>query len=427
MPRTVTPLTDTKIRQTTPASTPIRLSDGGGLYLLVQPDGAKWWRFNYETPTGRKTLSFGVYPTVTLAKARRQRESARAQLLEGRDPSAERQAAKAAPPAVGPVTFKAIADEWLAQQQAILATATHAKATWMLSTLVGPWLGARPIAEIEPPEVLAVLRRIESRGRISTAHRTREKIGQVFRYAVATGQVTRDPTPDLRGALQPDKPTHRAAITDPVAIGALLRALDSFAGTFVVACALRLAPYVFVRPGELRHAEWTEIDLKTAEWRIPAAKTKMRAPHLVPLSRQAVKLLRELHPLTGAGRYVFPSIRVAAVGTVPMSENTLNVALRRLGYDRTSHVAHGFRAMASTRLHELGWPSDVIERQLAHAPRNKVKAAYDRAQHVAERRKMMQAWADYLDALKAKKTGTKVVPISSAARRRTSLPTHRAG
>lgn len=405
MPRTVTPLTDTKIRQTTPGPRPIRLSDGGGLYLLVQPDGARWWRFNYETPAGRKTLSLGVYPTVTLAKARQQRDSARALLADGRDPSRERQAVKRA---ARPETFGEVAADWLAQQAAVLAPVTHEKAKWILGELVGPWLDHRPILEIGPPDVLAVLRRIEARGKHETAHRAKQRISQVFRYAIGTGRAQRDPTPDLRGALTPTRATPRAAVTTPDRVRELLRAIDGYEGTFVVASALKLAPLVFVRPGELRAAEWTEIDLDRAEWRIPAERMKMRAPHLVPLSRQAVDILRDLRPLTGSGRYVFPSIRTTHR---PMSEVTVNAALRRLGYGTTDHVGHGFRAMASTLLNERGWAPDVIERQLAHAPRNRVRAVYNRAQYLDERRRMMQAWADYLDALKA---GADVVPINRA-------------
>ncbi len=395
MPRTVTPLTDTKIRQAAPGPRPIRLSDGAGLYLLVQPDGAKWWRFNYETPTGRKTLSFGVYPTVTLAKARERREAARALVAEGRDPGRERQAAKQA---ARPETFAEVARDWLAQQEAVLAPVTHAKAKWILDTLVGPWLGARPILEVGPPDVLAVLKRIEARGKHETAHRAKQRISQVFRYAIGTGRAHRDPTPDLRGALTPTKATPRAAVTTPDRVGELLRAIDGYEGTFVVASALKLAPLVFVRPGELRAAEWAELDLDQAEWRLPAERMKMRAPHLVPLSTQAVAILRDLQPLTGSGRYVFPSTRTSRR---PMSEVTINAALRRLGYGKNDHVGHGFRAMASTLLNEMGWQPDVIERQLAHAPRNRVRAAYNRAQYLAERRRMMQAWADYLDALRA--------------------------
>ena len=271
------------------------------------------------------------------------------------------------------------------------------KSEWLLST-VWPWLGALPITQIDAPALLSTLRRIEARGAHETAHRTKEKCGQVFRYAIATGRATRDPSTDLRGALAPIVSTSRAAVTDPGQVGDLLRAIDGYSGQFITRCALRLAPLLFVRPGELRHAEWSELDLDAAMWRIPAGKMKMREGHVVPLAPQAVAILRELHRLTGRGRYCFPSLRTP---DRPMSENTINAALRRLGFDKDTMTGHGFRAMASTRLNEMGWAPDVIERQLAHAERNKVRAAYNRAQYMAERKTMMTAWADYLDALRS--------------------------
>jgi len=262
-----------------------------------------------------------------------------------------------------------------------------------------PWLGSRPISDITPPELLAVLRRVESKGILETAHRAQQNCSQVFRYAIATGRAERDSTADLRGALAPAKHGRMATITEPKKIGELLRAIDGYEGTPVAKCALRLAPLVFVRPGELRHAEWEEINFDNAEWRIPAEKMKMKDPHIVPLAMQAVEILYEIRPLTGQGRYVFPSIRT---NSRPMSDNTILSALRRMGYPKDEMSGHGFRAMASTILHEQGWPSDIIERQLAHAERNSIKAAYNHAQHLPERQKMMQAWADYLDTLKNK-------------------------
>jgi integrase len=395
MPRTVLPLNDTRIRKTTAGSTVRRLSDGDGLYLLVQPNGGKWWRFDYMHQGRRKTLSFGTYPEVSLVAARARRAEAREKVAAGIDPSRERQEAREA--AVQAMTFGEVADEWLERQRHVLALATFEKATWVLKTLVGPWLGKRPIAEIEPPELLSVLRRIESRGKHETAHRTKQRCGQVFRYAIATGRAQRDPSADLRDALTPVRSKHRAAVTHPEQVGELLNAIDGFNGTFVVKSALQLAPLVFVRPGELRKAEWSEVDLEAAEWRIPAERMKMREAHIVPLSTQAIAILQELRRLTEHSRYVFPSIRTI---TRPMSDGTINAALRRLGYDSDQHVGHGFRAMASTLLNEMGWQPDVIERQLAHAPRNKVRAAYNRAQHLAARRKMMQEWADGLDRLR---------------------------
>lgn len=276
---------------------------------------------------------------------------------------------------------------------------------------VFPWLGRRPIAEIKAPELLAVLRRIESRGALETTHRAMQNCGQVFRYAVATGRAERDPTGDLRGALPPPKEKHHASIIDPNRIAELLRAIDAYQGFFTSRCALRLAPLVFVRPGELRRAQWSEIVLEKAEWPIPGERMKMREQHIVPLSRQAVEILRELEPLTNreivarpnAPRYVFPSARTRER---PMSENAILAALRRMGYTKDEMTGHGFRSMASTLLHEQGWSHHAIERQLAHAERNAVSAAYNFAEHLPERRKMMQAWADYLDGLK---TGAEVV------------------
>ena len=398
-------LTATAVRNAKPGDKARKLFDGGGLYLEVTPAGGRYWRMKYRHGGKEKRLALGVYPEVTLAEARKGRDTARALLREGVDPMAKRKAASARSKLSTAETFEAIGREWLESQRAKLAPATFAKSEWMLADNVFPWIGSLPIADIDAPTLLAVLRRIEARGANETAHRTREKCGQVFRYAIATGRATRDPSADLRGALAPIVRTSRAAITDPAQVGELLRAIDGYTGQFVTRCAMRLAPYLFVRPGELRHAEWSEIDLDGALWRIPAHKMKMREAHTVPLAPQAVAILRELQPLTGRGRYVFPSLRTPAE---PMSENTVNAALRRLGYEKDTMTGHGFRAMASTRLNELGWAPDVIERQLAHAERNKVRAAYNRAQYLAERQKMMAAWADYLDGLRA---GAKIIPI----------------
>ena len=374
MPRLVVPLSDARIRRTKAGATPVRLSDGDGLYLLVQPCGSALWRFDYILAGRRNTLSLGAYPEVSLTLARQRRAEARAKVAAGVDPSRERQAAREA--AAQAMTFGEVADEWLARQKHVLAPVTFEKATWMLKALVGPWLGRRPIAEIEPPELLSVLRRIESRGKHETAHRTKQRCGQVFRYAIATGRAQRDPSADLRDALTPVRSKHRAAVTHPEQVGELLNAIDGFNGTFVVKSALQLAPLVFVRPGELRKAEWREIDLEAAEWRIPAERMKMREAHIVPLSTQAVAILQELRPLTEHSRYVFPSIRTI---TRPMSDGTINAALRRLGYDSDQHVGHGFRAMASTLLNEMGWAPDVIERQLAHQGTNAIRRAYTHA------------------------------------------------
>ncbi|RAO75991.1 integrase [Dyella jiangningensis] len=407
---TVMPLTDTSIRKTKASDKPLKLSDGAGLYLLLNPNGSRWWRFDYRNGGKRKTLSMGTYPDTGLADAREKRNEARRLLAAGVDPGEHRKATKAAGAERAANSFAVIAEEWLAKQAGRMAPATLEKARWTFDDLVFPWMGDRPIADIDPPEVLRLLRRIEDRGAHETAHRTKQRCGQVFRYAIATHRASRDPTADLRGALTPAKTTHRAAVTDPLKVGELLRAIDGYAGSFVVRCALKLAPLVFARPGELRQAEWSEVDMEAALWRIPAGKMKVREEHAIPLSPQAVAVLRELKPLTGNGRFVFPSERSRQR---PMSDGTVNAALRRMGFDKDTMTGHGFRAMASTRLNEMGWAPDVIERQLAHAERNKVRAAYNRAQYMDERKRMMQAWADYLDGLRVA-----VIPAVPAASNR---------
>ncbi|MHC1479429.1 tyrosine-type recombinase/integrase [Frateuria aurantia] len=383
-------------------------SDGGGMFLKVTETG-RYWRLKYRVGGKEKLLALGVYPEVSLAEARKRRDEARRVIREGGDPSADRRSRKAATLEAGANTFQAVGDEWLAKQLPKMSVATHEKASKMLQTMLYPGLGKRPIADIDAPELLAVLRKIEDRGAHDTAHRAKQRCGQIFRYAIATGRAKRDPSADLRGALAPVITTPRAAITDPLKVGELLRSIDGYSGSFPVRCALRLTSMLFVRPGELRHAEWHEFDLDQGLWRIPAEKMKMRDEHLVLLCAQAIEILRELYRLTGPSGYLFPSVRTARR---PMSENTINAALRSMGYDQVTMTGHGFRAMASTRLNEMGWAPDVIERQLAHAERNKVRAAYNRAQHLAERQKMMQTWADYLDGLKA---GGTVVAFKSKA------------
>ncbi|MET3654408.1 tyrosine-type recombinase/integrase [Dyella japonica] len=393
------PLTDTAIRKAAPRDKPYKLADGGGLYLEVMPTGSKYWRLKYRVDGKEKRLALGVYPDVTLAAARNGREDARRMLAQGRDPSADKKAAKLAKieaMAVTIDTFEVVAREWMARQD--VAEVTANKTRWLLETFLFPDLGSRPIGGISARDLLDVLRKVEATGKLETAKRAKIKAGQVFRYAVLEGKVDADPTASLRGALKPPKNKHHAAITDPLRMGELLRAIDGFAGQFVTLAALRLAPLVFVRPGELRQAEWREIDLDQALWRIPAERMKMKAAHLVPLAPQAVAILRELHPLTGIGRYVFPGLRT---GNRPMSENTVNAALRRLGYSGEEMTGHGFRSMAATRLNEMGWNPDAIERQLAHAETNKVREAYTHAaQYLDERVRMMKAWANYLDALR---------------------------
>ena len=390
-------LNDTRIRTTKPCKRPIKLSDSGGLYLLIAPHGSKLWRLAYRFGGKQKTLAIGAYPTSTLKAARDKREEAKRLLANGIDPSAQRRLDKQIKSTGN--TFKAVAEEVLAKlEKEGRAEVTLTKKRWLLDFAYAAF-GDRPIAEITALEVLSVLRRVEARGRYETARRLRSTCGTIFRYAIATGRAERDPSADLRGALTSPKVNHRAAIVDPVGIGGLLRAIDDYDGLPITKAALRLAPLVFVRPGELRHAEWAEFDLAAGEWRIPPAKMKMRRPHRVPLSRQALDVLRDLRPISGGGRFLFPSVR----STVrPMSENTLNAALRRLGYGTDEMTAHGFRAMASTRLNEMsGWNPDAIERQLAHQEQDDVRRAYvHAAEYWPERVKMMQAWADYLDELR---------------------------
>lgn len=400
------PLTVAAIRNAKPRAKPYKLTDGAGLYLEVMPTGSRYWRWRYRYDGKDTRLAFGVFPEVALAEARERRDNARRSLRDGIDPATKRKVERRKRLLSAETTFEGIARQWLESQRKKMAPATHKKAVRTLELFAFPWLGARPMDEIDPPELLTVLKRIEARGAHETAHRLKARVGQIFRYAIAHGTAKRDPSADLRGALSPVVTKSHAAITDPARVGELLRALDSYAGHFPTCCALRLSPLVFVRPGELRNAEWTEIDFEAAEWRVPAHKMKMREAHVVPLSSQAIAVLSELQPLTGRGRYLFPSIRSARE---PMSNNTINAALRRMGYDHDTMTGHGFRAMASTRLNEMGWNPDVIERQLAHAQRNKVRAAYNRAQYMAERRTMMQAWADYLDALRTSSNVTTIM------------------
>jgi integrase len=392
-------LTDVGVRNAKPDVKPRKLFDGRGLFLLLTPGGGKWWRFKYRFGAKAKTLSLGVYPDVGLKEARERRDEARKLLANGVDPSAERKAdkaARAAEMARETSTFELVAREWFGKYSPIWAPGHAATVVRRLERDVFPWLGPRPVGEITAVELLEVLRRVEARGALETAHRIKQICGQVFRYAIATGRASRDHSVDLRGALAPVKETHHAAVTKPADVAALLRAIQGYQGTFVVRSALRLAPMVFVRPGELRKAEWSEIELDEGLWRIPAARMKMRTEHIVPLSRQAVRALRELHPLTGAGRYLFPSARTPGR---PMSENAVLAALRRMGYERDQMTGHGFRTMASTLLNEQGTPADAIERQLAHAERDGIRDAYNRAEYLTERRHMMQSWADYLDGL----------------------------
>ncbi|HMV53652.1 MAG TPA: integrase arm-type DNA-binding domain-containing protein [Rhodocyclaceae bacterium] len=392
------PLTDTAIRAAKPADKPVRLFDSAGLYLEVAPSGGKWWRWKYRWDGKEKRLSFGVYPDVPLKVARERRDAARALLASGVDPGEHRKAQKAAGTDRAASSFEVLAREWFAKFASSWEPSHADRIIRRLERDIFPWIGSRPVDEITAPELLAVLRRIEERGAIETAHRARQNCSQVFRYAIVTGRAERDPSVDLRGALPPAQSEHFAAVTEPRDVAALLRACDAYAGTLVTRCALRLAPLVFVRPGELRKAEWSEFELDAAEWVIPAARMKMRTAHLVPLSTQAVQILRELHALTGAGRYVFPSARTP---TRPMSDNAILAALRRMGFGRDEMTGHGWRAAARTILDEvLGERPDIIEHQLAHAVRDPLGRAYNRTAHLPARRQMMQRWADYLDELR---------------------------
>jgi integrase len=401
-------LTDTAIRNAKPGAKPARLFDGRGLYLEVTPSGGKWWRFRYRLGGKEKLLSMGVYPDVGLAQARGRRDEARKLLAGGIDPSEHRKATKAMRAERAANSFEAVAREWYAKMARRWAPSHAEKVIRRLERDVFPWVGGRPVAEVTAPELLAVLRRIEKRGTVETAHRALQNCGQVFRYAVATGRAERDPSGDLRGALAPMKREHFAAVTDPKDIGPLLRRLDGHSGTLVVQSALRLAPLVFVRPGELRIAKWSEFDLDAAEWRYHVTKT--RTDHVVPLATQAVEILRELHPLTGHGRYVFPGARDHEK---PMSDAAIRAAMRRLEVPKESMSVHGWRATARTVLDEiLGFRVDWIEHQLAHAVRDPNGRAYNRTAHLPERRRMMQQWADWLDK---QKSGADVIPLHSGA------------
>jgi integrase len=386
-------LSESRVRSARPADKAYKLYDERGLYLKVETSGSRLWRFKYRFAGKERLLALGAYPDVSLKRAREKRDDARRLVVDGVDPCAQKQDVKAA----DAVTFAGVAAEWLELHRRRFAPATYEKAVWTFNHLVNPFIGSRPVASITAPELLAVLRRLERRGKHETAHRTKQRCGQVFRYAIATGRATRDVSADLRGALAPVVTKNHAAIIEPRKIGALLRAIESYIGHPPTQAALKLAPLVFLRPGELRKGEWTEVDLNCAEWRIPASRMKLRQQHVVPLATQSIAILRELHAITGRGRYVFPSPRSA---DRPMSENSVTAALRRMGYSGEEMTWHGFRSLASTSLNEQGWHPDLIELQLAHTERNAVRAAYNRAQRLGERRKMMQHWADYLDGLR---------------------------
>ena len=383
-------LTDTTLRAVKATEKAQKLFDGNGLFLFVSPTDTKSWRLKYRFQGKEKLLTLGTYPQTSLKEARERAADARKQLDGGIDPG---EVKKEEQQAADPITLEQVAREWYEKQLPAWSKRHSEDVMERLEKNIFPFLGDRPIAEVNAPELLTVLRRIEARGAIETAHRVRGICSLFFRYAVATSRAERDPAADLKGAITNRIPKPRAAITTPDEVGALMRAIDGFAGTYTVKCALQMCALTFCRPGEVRTAEWTEFDFKENLWRIPGNKMKMRMDHLVPLSRQALDILEELRQLTGSGKYLFPSIRTIER---PISDMTLIAGLRRMGFEKDEMRAHGFRAMASTLLNEQGYSADVIEKQLAHSPINKIRGIYNRAEYLPERRKMMQAWADYL-------------------------------
>jgi len=404
------PLTNTAIRNAKPEAKARKMFDGGGLYLEISPKGGKWWRLKYRFSGKEKRMSLGTFPDVSLKDARERRDEARKLIANGIDPSQKRKLDKTIAFEHAENSFEMVAREWFAKYSSSWSSSHATRIIRRLERDIFPWLGNQPIADINAPLLLQTVRRIEERGALETAHRALGNCSQVFRYAVATGRAERDPSADLRGALPPVKSTHFASVTEPQKVAGVLRAIDGYEGTLPVRSALRLAPLVFVRPGELRHAQWADIDLEGAEWRYTVTKTD--TPHIVPLSRQSVAILKELHPLTGHGHYVFPSARNPR-GNKPMSDNAILAALRRMGFTKEEMSGHGFRAMARTILDEvLGFRPDFIEHQLAHAVRDPNGRAYNRTAHLVERKRMMQEWSDYLDKLKA---GAKIIPINKTA------------
>lgn len=398
-------LNDVAVRKAKPQEKPYKQVDGRGMYLLVTDTG-KYWRLDYRMDAKRKTLALGCYPDVTLSQARQRRDAARQQIADGIDPGAVRRAQKQAAGERRANSFEVIAREWHNKQAPKWASSNSHKIISLLERDLFPWLGDKPIKDLNASELLKALQRIEQRGAIETAHRALQVCGQIFRYAIATKRAERNTAADLQDSLSPMIKKHHAAITEPKEIGGLLRAIEGYQGSFVTQCALRLAPLVFVRPGELRQAQWAELDLGAALWTIPAERMKMKESLLVPLATQAVAILQDLHALTGNGSYVFPNPRT---DQRPMSNNGVLSALRRMGYDKDEMTGHGFRAMARTVLDEiLGFRPDIIEQQLAHAVKDPNGRAYNRTKHLEERRRMMQVWADWLDQCKA---GAQVLPF----------------
>ena len=390
-------LSDTQLRNMKATGKAKKISDGGGLYLHLSPAGGKLWRMAYRFEGKQKTVCFGAYPALSLKEAREKRDESKALLARGIDPSLHKQAAKAASIAETANAYEVVAREWHAKYAPGWTESNAERVLARQAKDVFPFIGKRPIAQISAPELLAVLRKVEERGALDTAHRILQDTSRIFRYAIATGRAERDPGADLKGALPVPRKGHFSTIVDTKEIGQLLRDIDAYSGNLIVRAALRLAPYVFVRPGELRKAEWSEFDLENAEWRIPAKRMKMRVLHIVPLSRQVLGILHDLHPYSGDGLYLFPSVRAKSA---PISDMTLLAGLRRLGYSKEQMTVHGFRSLASTLLNEQGFNRDWVERQLAHGERNSVRASYNYAEYLPERRKMMQTWADFLDSLR---------------------------
>ena len=391
-------LTDIAVRNARARDRAYKLSDGRGLCLLVQPNGSKWWRFRYKRDGKEQMLSMGTYPDTSLADARKRRDEARRKLEAGTDPGLERRLVENAPDR----TFEAVAQHYLAglERKVLLkkrSPATLRKARWALRDYVYPFVGSKPIDSISTQELLAVLKKIEAKGLLETARRTKQRCGQVFRHGIGLGYCARDITVDMRGLLEAPIVEHHAAITDPNQVGGLLRAIERYSGRRLTLLALKLSPLLFVRPGELRKAERAHFDLETAEWRIPAHLMKMKVQHIVPLSRQAIEVVHELLTVPINSHFLFPAL---GHPERPMSENTVSKALRIMGYASEDMSAHGFRSLASTLLNELGWPPDAIERQLAHVEENETRSAYNYAEHLPIRRRMMQWWADYLDGLR---------------------------
>jgi integrase len=393
-------ITETELRALKPRAKPYKVHDERGSFLIVRPNGARLWRLKYYIDGVAKTIALGQYPDTSLALHRKKRDDARARVADGKDPGAERKAAKLAKKQAGADTFRSLGDEWLAQQAKTNSANTIDMHRARLTSVLYPAFGRKPISTIKAPDLLAVLRSVEANGNHETAHRLRALHARIERFAIATGRLERGICADLIGALTPVKTQHFAAIVEPRKFGQLLRAIHGYSGFNSVVFALQIAAHTFVRPGELRGAAWSEIDFAAAEWRIPGERMKLGEPHIVPLSSQVLALLHELHALKGDGQLLFPGLRTP---TRPISDNSINAALRGMGFAQGVMTCHGFRSSASSMLNELGVDPQIIELQLAHREQNATRDAYNRAQRLSDRRAMMQRWSDYLDELRAGK------------------------